>query len=96
MKIVLHFNYSKSSFFFVALTSRNSRGLSNRSEKSELYAKIAMDVVALGAQTTGFVLWPLLEKERNPTELMIIPITLFLVSCGYWENYITKHSLFGL
>lgn len=54
-----------------------------------------MDVVALGAQTTGFVLWPLLEKERSPTELLVIPITLFLVSCGYWENYVTKHSLFG-
>lgn len=81
---------------FLTLTSRNTRGLTRRSEKSELYAKIAMDVIALGAQTTGFVLWPLLEKERSPTELLIIPITLFLVSCGYWENYVTKHTLFGL
>lgn len=60
-----------------------------------MYAKIAMDVVALGAQTTGFVMWPLLEKDKNPTELVIIPVTLFLVSCGYWENYVNKHSLFG-
>ena len=54
-----------------------------------------MDVIAVGAQTTGFVLWPLLEKQRDPVELVIIPITLFLVSCGYWENYVTKYSLFG-
>lgn len=60
-----------------------------------MYAKIAMDVVALGAQTTGFVMWPLLEKDKSPTELVIIPVTLFLVSCGYWENYVNKHSLFG-
>lgn len=72
------------------------RGLSSRSEKSELYAKVAMDVIAVGAQTTGFVLWPLLEKQRDPFELMIIPITLFLVSCGWWENYVTKYSLFGV
>lgn len=64
-------------------------------DRSELAAKIVMDVIALSAQATGFVLWPLLEKERNPAELIIIPITLFLVSCGYWENYVTKNSLFG-
>ncbi|XP_065208101.1 chitin synthase chs-2-like isoform X5 [Planococcus citri] len=81
---------------FLTLTSRNARGVSTRSDKSELYAKIAMDVIAVGAQTTGFVLWPLLEKQRDPVELIIIPITLFLVSCGYWENYVTKYSLFGL
>lgn len=53
-----------------------------------------MDIIAVGSQTTGFFLWPLLHPEKQMNNL-VIPITVFCISCGYWENYTTKHTLFG-
>lgn len=79
---------------FLTLISRNTRGLSKGSEKSEVYAKAMMDMIAVSAQATGFLLWPLLEGNSDPC-LWLIPPALFCVSCGYWENYTNKHSIFG-
>lgn len=59
-----------------------------------MYAKVLMDLIAVGSQATGFFLWPLLHPEKQINSL-VIPITVFCISCGYWENYTTKHTLFG-
>ncbi|KAL1124219.1 hypothetical protein AAG570_001989 [Ranatra chinensis] len=75
------------------LVSRNTKGCTTRSEKSEVYLKAMVDVVAIVAQATGFVVWPTLEGARRPN-LWIIPFTLFCISCGWWENYVSKHSIF--
>lgn len=48
-----------------------------------------MDLVAISAQATGFIVWPIIE---NRADLWIIPVTIFLISLGWWENYISKHS----
>lgn len=53
-----------------------------------------MDLIAVGSQATGFFLWPLLHPEKQMNNL-VIPIAVFCVSCGYWENYTTKNTLFG-
>lgn len=53
-----------------------------------------MDLIAVGSQATGFFLWPLLHPEKQMNNL-VIPITVFCISCGYWENYTTKNTLFG-
>lgn len=79
---------------FTDLVSRTTKGCKTNSEKSEVYAKVLMDLIAVGSQATGFFLWPLLHPEKQINTL-VIPITVFCISCGYWENYTTKHTLFG-
>ncbi|XP_008485735.1 chitin synthase chs-2-like, partial [Diaphorina citri] len=77
-----------------SLISRNTRGCTKGSERSEVYLKAMMDMIAVSAQATGALLWPLLEGHNDPW-LWLIPPALFCVSCGYWENYTSKHSIFG-
>ncbi|XP_050429583.1 chitin synthase chs-2 [Adelges cooleyi] len=78
----------------LSLLSRTTKGCKTNSEKSEVYAKVLMDLIAVASQATGFFLWPLLHPEQQ-MNTFIIPITVFCISCGYWENYTTKHTLFG-
>nr|XP_018916999.1 PREDICTED: uncharacterized protein LOC109044007 isoform X3 [Bemisia tabaci] len=78
----------------LSLISRNTRGCVTRSDKSEVYAKAAMDFIALAAQATGFVLWPLMDADAY-YNMWVIPPTIFAISCGYWENYTSKYSIFG-
>ena len=61
--------------------------LSRSHEKSKRFIKVIVDLVALAAQATGFVVWPLLEGREKP-ELWLIPFTVILISCGWWENYV--------
>lgn len=76
------------------LLSRTTKGCKTNSEKSEIYAKVLMDLIAVGSQATGFFLWPLLHPEKQMNNLAI-PISVFCISCGYWENYTTKNTFFG-
>ncbi|XP_073988781.1 hyaluronan synthase-like protein kkv isoform X1 [Rhodnius prolixus] len=77
----------------LSLVSRNTKGCTSRSEKTEVYMKAMVDVVAIASQATGFVVWPILEGSHRPN-LWLIPATLFCLSCGWWENYVSKHSVF--
>jgi hypothetical protein len=61
--------------------------LSRSHEQSKRFIKVIVDLVALAAQATGFVVWPLLEGREKP-ELWLIPFTVILISCGWWENYV--------
>ncbi|CAG9769089.1 unnamed protein product [Ceutorhynchus assimilis] len=61
--------------------------LSRNNKESSRFIKVIMDLIAISAQATGFV-WPIIER----TDLWIIPVTIFLISLGWWENYISKHS----
>nr|QPN96974.1 chitin synthase 1 variant a [Riptortus pedestris] len=78
----------------ISLLSRNTKGCTSGSEKTEVYMKALVDTVALVAQATGFVVWPILEGHHRPN-LWLIPVTLFFISCGWWENYVSKHSVLG-
>lgn len=55
-------------------------------ESFSFYFTLAINSLALAAQVTGFVIWPLLEVEDKP-QLWILPIAILLISCGWWENY---------
>jgi hypothetical protein len=61
--------------------------LTRSHEESKRFIKVIVDLVALAAQATGFVVWPLLEGREKP-ELWLIPFTVVLISCGWWENYV--------
>lgn len=67
-------------------------GLLSRSHKeSKLAFKYVFDLLAISAQLTGYVVWPLLS---NQFELWFIPGAIFLISCHWWENYLSQKSLF--
>lgn len=85
---------NKNKFNFTDLLSRTTKGCKTNSEKSEIYAKVLMDLIAVGSQATGFFLWPLLQPEKQMNNLAV-PISVFCISCGYWENYTTKNTFFG-
>lgn len=81
-------------WLLTGLLSRNTKGCTSRSEKTEVYMKAIVDMVAIAAQATGFVMWPLLEGGEHPN-LWLIPVSLAFISCGWWENFIAKHSIIG-
>ncbi|XP_076291295.1 hyaluronan synthase-like protein kkv isoform X2 [Lasioglossum baleicum] len=72
----------------LGLLSRNKN-----KDESKRFVLVLIDIAALAAQGTSFVLWPLLDSSR-PT-LWLIPPALFLVSCGWWENYVSMQSPIG-
>jgi hypothetical protein len=51
-----------------------------------MYVKLGINLMALAAQVTGFVVWPLLEIQEKP-QLWALPVATLLISCGWWENY---------
>ncbi|XP_015109436.1 chitin synthase chs-2 isoform X1 [Diachasma alloeum] len=72
-------------------------GLLSRSkskDESKRFVLVLVDLAALAAQASGFVVWPLLDSSRH--SLWLIPASLILVSCGWWENYVSMQSPIGL
>lgn len=65
--------------------------MSRTSKEDKRFIKMLIDLVAVAAQVTGFVIWPLLENRR---ELWLIPIACLMISCGWWENYVNSQSSF--
>ncbi|KAG8237767.1 hypothetical protein J437_LFUL017831 [Ladona fulva] len=52
---------------------------------------IILDVLAIIAQGTGFVIWPLSEGGSKP-QLWAIPFALLFISAGWWENFVSTNS----
>lgn len=50
--------------------------------------KVVIQLFALIAQISGFVVWPLVESGREAS-LWFIPLALFLISFGWWENFVS-------
>ncbi|XP_012058612.1 PREDICTED: uncharacterized protein LOC105621766 [Atta cephalotes] len=73
----------------LGLLSRNKS-----KDDSKRFVLVLVDIAALAAQATSFVLWPFLDSSRR--SLWLIPLTLILVSCGWWENYVSMQSRIGL
>nr|AGB51153.1 chitin synthase 1 variant B [Bactrocera dorsalis] len=67
--------------------------LSRCSKEGKRAVKVLIDMAAIAAQVTGFVIWPLLE---NRPELWVIPIACVMISCGWWENFVSLQSPIGL
>lgn len=75
----------------IIITGLLSRNKSK--DESKRFVLVLVDIAALAAQATSFVLWPLLENSKH--SLWLIPVALFLVSCGWWENYVSTQSRIG-
>ncbi|XP_059060464.1 chitin synthase chs-2 isoform X2 [Achroia grisella] len=70
----------------LGLLSRNSRD-------SKRFVKVIVDIAAIVAQVTGFIVWPLSE---NKPVLWLIPVASLCISLGWWENYVTRQSPIGI
>lgn len=70
----------------LGLLSRNSRD-------AKRFVKVIVDMIAIVAQVTGFIVWPLLEKKPV---LWLIPISALCISVGWWENFVTRQSPIGI
>lgn len=64
----------------------DSKGGKKAAECVSYYVKVGVNAMALAAQITGFVVWPLLEIQEKP-QLWALPVAIALISCGWWENY---------
>lgn len=69
-------------YFFKGLLSRNHK-------ENQRYIKVIIDLIAIVAQATGFLVWPIVEGK---SDLWTIPLTIFLISLGWWENYVSPNS----
>lgn len=66
-------------------------GLSYREKRKKF--TYFVDILAVFAQITGLIVWPLLNSK---TELWLIPIAVALTSFRWWENYVTAKSSFKI
>ena len=69
--------------------------MSRNSKESRRLIKIIVDLVAIGAQATGFFIWPIVEFGRGHTKAWTVPVAIFLTSAGWWENYVDRRSPIG-
>lgn len=63
-------------------------------DESRRFVLVLVDLAALAAQATSFVVWPLLDNNKS-NSIWLIPAALILVSCRWWENYVNIHSPFS-
>ncbi|XP_048509220.1 chitin synthase chs-2 isoform X4 [Athalia rosae] len=73
----------------LGLLSRNKKR-----DESRRFVLVLVDLAALAAQATAFVVWPLLNSSN--ASLWLIPVALICVSCGWWENYVSIQSPIGI
>lgn len=61
-------------------------------------ASYLVDLLAIVLQATALLGWPIrdLLVGNVTSETWSIPASLFLISCGYWENYVNKYTSLGL
>lgn len=64
-----------------------------KSKEMTSIIKLCLDLVCLLAQITGFLIFPLTETKLK---LWAIPVSLFLISLHYWENFVNvKENVLG-
>lgn len=87
-------NKFKKPFLYKNLFSIFSGILSRNNKEPKRFVKSIVDLLAIIAQATGLIIWPLLDGGSKP-KIWLIPISVTLISCGWWENYTTKQSRIG-
>ena len=70
--------------------------MSRNNKESRRLVKVVIDLLCLGAQATGFFIWPIVEIGRGHTKTWTVPVAIFLVSAGWWENYVDRKSPIGV
>ena len=68
--------------------------MSRHQKESRRFLKISMDLIAIVGQATGFFIWPMVEAQKGNGSnwIITIPLSIFLVSAGWWENYVDRRS----
>jgi len=56
------------------------------------YIRQAINGLALTAQITGFIIWPLFYCD-SVTNSLLLPLALLFISCGWWENFFTSTKI---
>lgn len=56
------------------------------------FRSLLLDTLAISAQVTGFVVWPLMSGD---VKLWLIPVAIILISARWWENYASEESFLG-
>jgi hypothetical protein len=56
------------------------------------YVRQGINGLALAAQVTGFIIWPVFYYNEMPHSLLL-PIALLFISCGWWENFFTATEI---
>lgn len=56
-----------------------------------------IDLLAIAVQASALLGWPFrdLLLGEVTSETWAIPTSLFLISCGYWENYVNRYTGLG-
>jgi chitin synthase len=69
--------------------------LSRHSGETKRVFKTMLDFISVIIQFAGFIIWPIVAKEERNGVASFIPIVCFLVSLGWWENFVDKNSSIG-
>ncbi|KAK7111424.1 hypothetical protein V1264_011059 [Littorina saxatilis] len=56
-----------------------------------------IDILAIVVQLSALLAWTIRDIifDEVTSETWSIPVSLFLISCGYWENYVNKYTTLG-
>lgn len=46
------------------------------------------NIVSVALQISGILIWPIVEDDN---ELWLIPFSLLMISCHWWENYLSSN-----
>lgn len=67
----------------------------DRESRGKWVLQVSIDVLAILFQVSGLFLWPLFSAEESSPKPWLQPLAVFLISCGWWENYVDVNSPFG-
>ena len=70
--------------------------VSRHSGESKRAFKTLLDLISVISQLSAFIIWPIIATQERNNVAWSIPIVAFLVSIGWWENYVDKNSPFAL
>ncbi|KAK3589761.1 hypothetical protein CHS0354_021089 [Potamilus streckersoni] len=68
-----------------------------QSEDGKKWYIVLLDTAAVLAQLSVLVLWPVrnIIKKENYEEAWTIPVSIILISIGWWENYVNRFTGLG-
>ncbi|GFR70579.1 chitin synthase variant [Elysia marginata] len=78
----------------VAIVPACLKLIDREDEKGRGFLTYVGDFVALLIQISLLLMWPIhfMTLDLWPTEVWALPLSLLLVSCGYWENYVNRYT----
>lgn len=62
--------------------------------KGKWIFQCSIDALAIIFQVSGLFMWPILTDTRGIGWLL--PLSAFLISCGWWENFVDSSSPYAL